>query len=152
MKKYFQQRFLRIYLTGQFKISRESYFSRYRVFMIGNYIAGVFFTINTILLKKYCQKSFLRIYHTCQFKINKKFSFFAYITVSPVSYQFINTIFRGSRISNRITVLSQSKYNAKNSFGNKGSRAYHTCLFKAIKKFYSSCSQDYLLHYVFVLI
>ena len=120
--------------------------------MIGNYITGVIFTINTILLKKYCQKSILRIYHTCQSKINKKFSFFAFITVSPVSYQFINTILRGLRISNRITVLSLSKYNAKNSFGNKGSRAYHTCLFKAIKKFYSSCSQDYLLHYVFVLI
>ena len=64
LKKYCQLSFLRIYLTGQFKIFRESYSSRYRVIMIGNYITGVMFTINTILLKKCGQLSFLRIYLT----------------------------------------------------------------------------------------
>ena len=58
--------------------------------------------------------------------------------MSPVSYQFINSIFRGSRIRNRITVLFQYKYNATKSIGNKGLRVYHKCQFKISKKLNSS--------------
>ena len=101
--------------------------------MIGNYIPRVILTINTILLKNIVIKIFTHISYL-SVKINKKFSFFVFITVGSVSYPFINAFFRGSRISNRITVLSQSKYNAKNRFDNKGSRAYHTFLIRAFKK------------------
>ena len=103
-----------MYLTGQFKISRESYSSRYRVSRIGNCITGVIFTINTILLKSIVNKVF-----------------YAYISHVNLKYlkNFYFSGFRVFKISNFIIELLYYKYNtfdkelATNFFMRKSGRS-----------------------------
>ena len=67
--------FLRVHHTGEIKITKKSFSSRFRVFRINNYITGAFLTINAIPLENYCKQGFIHIYPTCQFKITKEISY-----------------------------------------------------------------------------